>query len=284
MLNVLIPIAVILITIAFAIGKSMAIQRASTSRHQWAFAFIHSTQHLVKHIQQHRGMANALLRGDDSFREKLSSLQAMIDANFIDLNKACEKDLATVGPAELEPIRTEWQAIREQVLGLSPEISFSRHSLLISRLLDMIEDASELTSLYEYGAKDKLLIQAIATDLPRLTEFLGQARGLGTGVAAQGHSSVAEQLKLKFLTDKCHNVFENTLDPLQYSNNVSIASQESAFGKCLEKGRDFIAMVRNEFLDADEIRVDPAQYYADATQAIEESFHLFDSLLLAVRN
>ena len=283
MLSLFIPVIVIIATIAFAIWRSTRTNRRIEARYQWTFQFIQSARQLLEHLPQHRGMANAFLRGDESFHEKLITQQETIEDDFVALAHTVNHPLCTYEMAHLTSLRKHWTAIRDQVFQMSPEDSFTKHSLLISRLLDQIEDTCELASLYGYGDDARLLIKALASDLPRLTESLGQARGLGAGVAAQAQCSVAEELKLKFLLEKCSHVFDDTITPLLNSNNKLISSQRGVLQSCLNNGKAFIATIESEIIGKKHIQIESARYYADATQAIEESFKLFDSLLSSVQ-
>ena len=282
MFIILIPVVVIVCAIIFAVWVSMRTERRVKNRHDWTFQFIQVARRLVEHLPQHRGMANAFLKGDASFQEKILALQKMIEEDFVELKRIAAHPISAFEDSVLQVIQKDWVHIKDHVFTFDAEKSFAIHSLLISKFLDQIEDTCELTSLYE-SSPNKLLIKALASDLPQLTESLGQARGLGAGVAAQASCSLSEQLKLKFLVTKCDKIFEETLGPLLNSSGSTLTSQEGLFRTCLEKGRGFVATVRNELIDVQEIHIEPAQYYADATQAIEESFRLFDSLLLEVK-
>lgn len=282
MFIILIPIGVIICAIIFAVWTSMRMEWRVKNRHRWTFQFIQVARRLVEHLPQHRGMANAFLKGDVSFQEKILALQKVIEEDFVELGRIAALPFSVFEVSIFQAINKDWLYIKNNVFNLDAETSFSQHSLLISRLLDQIEDTCELTSLYE-SSDNKLLIKALASDLPRLTESLGQARGLGAGVAAQASCSLAEQLKLKFLVTKCDKIFEETLGPLLNSSDKAISAHDGVFRACLEKGRGFVATVRNELIETQEIRIEPAQYYTNATQAIEESFRLFDSLLSTVK-
>lgn len=283
MFIILIPFVVIICTIIVAVLISLRTDKRVKNRHKWTFEFIRIARRLVEHLPQHRGMANAFLKGDASFEEKLCAQQALIEDDFVEFKRITSHPLSVFDDAVFQVICKDWLYIKDHIFNLEPETSFSLHTLLISRLMDQIEDTCELTSLYESGA-NKLLIRALASDLPRLTESLGQARGLGAGVAAQASCTLAEQLKLKFLTNKCDKIFEETLIPLLDSGSRLLESRDGVLRACLDKGQAFIMMVRNELIDVEEVRIEPAQYYANATQAIEESFRLFDSLLAAAKN
>lgn len=283
MLITLIPVAVIMLTIIFAFWKVARTERMLAKRHQWTFQFIEATRRLVEHIPQHRGMANALLKGDSSFRDKMLALQGVIEKDFKNLSDVSSNKYSVFEQSSFQSIHSDWRSIEKQVFNFSPETSFAQHSILISRLLDLIEDTCELTSLYEFSEDDVLLIRALAKDLPRLTETLGQARGVGAGVAAQASCSVGEQLKLKFLADKCSNIFDNTISPLLNSREGTLKLDQGLFRACLDTGQGFIQTVRRDLIDASEIRIDSTEYYNNATQAIEVSFKLFDSLLAVVK-
>jgi len=280
---IFIPIIIIALTIAFSIWQSNKRKHRITSRQQWAFQFIHTARFLVEHLPQHRGMANAFLKGDASFEEKLKTLHIKIEEDFSDLQQITEHQLSVLNIDDLHLIHSEWRSIKETLYGLDPETSFSRHTLLISSLLDKIEDIAELVSLYEYDKTYHLLIKAVISDLPRLTESLGQARGIGTGIATLTHCSIADQIKLNFLSEKCSVIFKNTVTPLLNSNNKALSSHEDSLRHCLDSGQSFIISIHDDLINAQKIEIDPTQYYDNATRAIEESFKLFDSLLATVK-
>jgi len=238
----------------------------------------------MEHLQQHRGIANAFLHGDASFKDKAIAIQTKLKSDLENFQQVAIDRSSVYENTQTKFVMDSWNSLKGQVFSLTPEESFSRHTLLVSKLVDQIEDVCELASLYEYNTQEKLLIKALSTDLPRLLEFFGQVRGLGTGVAAKSSSTVAEQLKLRFLVDKCHVILSDTITPLSKSSNHSLIALREAFSSCLKKGEDFIKLARKELISTQVVNINPDSYYASATDAIASSYKLFDALLASVRH
>jgi methyl-accepting chemotaxis protein len=154
---------------------------------------------LLESLPQHRGMANALLQGDESFRPKLTALQAQIDQDMELLAQRVAAGDCWGVAVRVHRIQGAWSFITQQVNGFEPAESFARHTALVSEVLYLINDVADAAGLLALTGDSSRLIDAAINTLPQVTETLGQARGMGTGVAARGKCGTDMRVKLRYL-------------------------------------------------------------------------------------
>ena len=280
----IIPIVVILLAIFFTFYISIINQRRHDNRLKWVLVFLRNIRKLIQHLPQHRGMANAYLKGDNSFKEKMSGMHNTIDADFSDLLLISQESGSIFNQNIVNPIHNKWEEIKSNAFTFSPEESFSKHTEVITDLLNVMEDSSELTSLQSGYNEFHLIVRAVIKDIPHLTETLGQSRGIGTGVAAQLECSVANRLKLGFLQNKSMKVLNDTVQPLIDSRLPQLQSSQKALESCLEKAKKFLVCMDSELVKSHKIEISSKIFYDTATEAIDQSFLLLDQLLDVLEN
>ena len=274
-----IPVLVIFLFILFTFFISFRTQRRRRNQLCWMISFLRSVRKIIQHLPQHRGMGNAYLRGDDSFKEKMKEMQDKINSDFSELLIITEKSSSVFDLNVIATVNSAWKEIEEKAFLFSPEESFAKHTALIADVLNIIEESNELASLQSGFEEFELILRALVKDIPYLTETLGQARGLGTGISAQEECSVANRLKLGFLHQKGMKVLNETIHPLIDSKLPQLNSSKSAIENCLEKSNKFLACMNSELIQADKIVIQPTIFYGIATEAIDHTFVLLDQLL-----
>nr|WP_305955917.1 methyl-accepting chemotaxis protein [Pseudomonas sp. 2FE] len=151
---------------------------------------------LLTHLQQHRGMTNAWLSGDSSFKDRVAGKSAEIEN---DLKRMDEVD-QRLGSA----LRTsqQWAALNaacrdllNQTTNLSPEDGFELHTKVIGDTIALITDVGDASNLtLDPDLDSYYLMNVLIFQGPELGELLAQARGLGSGMAAQ-QKGTAEQFE-----------------------------------------------------------------------------------------
>ncbi len=150
-----------------------------------------SLRNLAEHLPQHRGMGNAYLNGDSSFKEKLNQVEQKIAqdlANVRQVDSAVGKQLKTSG--RVSDLEKEWEQLKGRWTGMSAAESFKEHSHLIQGVLDLVSHVGDSSNLILDPDLDTFyLMDAIVNRGLQLTDVTGQLRGFGSGVVARGELS-----------------------------------------------------------------------------------------------
>lgn len=143
---------------------------------------------LLNALPRHRGSSTGLLSGNTKLADEEKTTQALAAqyiANFDAMSRA-------INDAELlaawENIKAAWPKIAKDVdtRAVAPPQNFQAHTQLIMQvhgLLDRVADYYGLSLNPDAAAY--FLMRAVLVDGPLLTEYLGQARGWGTGLLAK---------------------------------------------------------------------------------------------------
>ena len=143
---------------------------------------------LLKDLQLHRGMANAWLNGDASFKDRLAGKTADVENDIKKVDEANQRlDSALHISKKWTALSAACHDILSKTPSLSADESFQQHT-------KVIEDASHLT--LDPDIDSYYLMKVVIFQGPELSELLAQAHGLGSGMAAsrKGSSEQFERL------------------------------------------------------------------------------------------
>lgn len=223
---------------------------------------------LVAHFQQHRGMSSALLAGDQAFRTRLDGKALEIEALIPSLREVAREEGSRVSPClthnDLSLFQFHWGALREKLNGLSVEQSIAQHSFLVDQLLQWLAVLGE--SRLEVLLADRCargLVRNYASRLPALTECLGQARALGTSVAAQRGCSAVARVRLMFLVARAEAL-------LNQANEVGRRGAKA--DKAALAIQEMARAIRTRMLLSSGISVAAQEYFDIATAAVDSVF------------
>lgn len=233
----------------------------------------------LKYIQQHRGTTNTYLNGDDSFKEKMDNIQKQL-ANQVkkidQLDKEIGDDLKTT--KAWSEIKNTWEPMPDKVISMKASDSFALHTVVIDDTLELIKTVADQSNLtVESDLASSYLMQSIVRDLPVLTENMGQARGLGSGVAAKGSMTEEQKLKLisltNFIDDSSKNL-SRAFTVIEKENPSVGAEMKETFLTSQKSVGEFLDVFQNKILKT--IDIESAQFFDLGTVAIDHSFELFE--------
>ncbi|OGS99751.1 MAG: hypothetical protein A3F73_09220 [Gallionellales bacterium RIFCSPLOWO2_12_FULL_59_22] len=234
------------------------------------------TKQLLHDAQQHRGMANALLNGDKTFGAKLGQKQAEIDRDIAALDALHSRIL--VAEKRWDSIREAWQSLRKEVLSLTAEDSFRRHSGFIRAIIYLMGDVAERSQLIGKCATDTALVSALWSKLPVAAEGLAQARGLGAGVAAKGQCSSVARTRLRFLEGRIRETMKWVSDDLKRADPSQAAPMLGLWKTTDKTVSDFLALLERTIINAEKPSIDAEHYFGSATKTIDALFSVFDQV------
>lgn len=227
---------------------------------------------LLEHLQQHRGMSSAWLAGDKSFAERLRGKRAAVEAIFPRLQAAIllesNKPRPCLTANEMNLFRFKWRTLVDQLATMSVEDCIAGHSQLISLLLVWLADLGE--ARIELPAVDRVphgLVRNYVYRLPTLAECLGQARAIGSSVAARHHCSPVARVRLLFLLNRA----ESLLAQASEGGNVVSGRQAGSAVATLA------TTIRQEMLATTTVSIAADHYFSTATQAIDAVYQWIKS-------
>lgn len=231
-------------------------------------------ERLLIDLQQHRGMVNAFLSGDNSFGSKIEQKQAAIGQDIAALDALHGQGLMT--KHRWEGIRSAWQALRAEAMALPAEESFRRHSELIRAVLYSMGDIAERSQIIGVCAADFTLVDALWSKLPAVAEGLGQARGMGSSVAAKGYCSSVARVKLRFLEEHIGETVVCVDNDLAHADTAEAAAFKRAWGATHVAVREFLALLDEKLINVERPTIDAGHYFSAGTKAMDAVFHAFD--------
>lgn len=260
-----------------------------TNRHSWRKSLSlrlegirvnRLAKQLLLDLQQHRGMVNALLSGDGSFKQKIEQKQTAIGQDITVLNAFHDRGLMTA--KRWEGILGDWQALRTECLVLPAEDSFRRHSELIRAVLYSIGDIAERSQIAGSCAADFALVDALWSKLPAVAEGLGQARGLGSSVAAKGYCSSVARIKLRFLGEHVRETMGLVSNELDHADLAQAASFVQTWKETHAAVHEFLALLDEKLIGTERPIIDAGHYFAAGTKALDAVFQAFDQASAAL--
>ena len=238
---------------------------------------------LLQHLAEHRGMSNAYLNGDGSFREKIAAKQAQLTEDVKAMD-AVDAQYGTVlnSSGQWQAIKRDWQNLGAGVLGLVAKESFARHTALIKKLLDLVVHVGVSSNLILDPAPDSYFLMDVAVSrLPVLVEDLGQLRGMSAGIVARRQIADGEKTRLSKLIARSQIMRDGVQDSLdlafKYNGTLKslLGPSQDAFGT---PAQDFLTLVEQRIVNGAQIdaALTASEVFAAGTRVIEAGFKLYD--------
>ncbi|UCV04905.1 nitrate- and nitrite sensing domain-containing protein [Dechloromonas denitrificans] len=219
---------------------------------------------LLIHVQKHRGMSSAWLAGDAGFLPRLRDQAVLVETLLPALQAHARLEGARPLPCftanEVGLFIFRWRNLVESQAGKQAEQSIAEHGQLIAQLLRWLSALGE-RRIEPLFAGDQLgRVRNFAHRLPLLTECLGQARAIGSSVAARQACSAVARVRLMFLVGRAEALLDQ-------------AAQAADDGRISRQARSMIGdlthVVRTSMLLNDGVSVSPDAYFVIASRAID---------------
>lgn len=222
---------------------------------------------LLRALQQHRGLSSGWLAGERQFEARMNARRQEVERELKALVATAEAELLQARPCltphDLNLFRFRWQTLVDELQGQSIEQSIARHSQMIARALDWLAALGE--ARIELPAADRVDADAVrnyANRLPLLAEYLGQARAVGSGVAARGACTPVARVRLMFLVSRSESLLKQAMQ-VAGDRQAQTAAQAVAA---------LTGAVRQRLLAERAAGITAELYFATATEAIDAVF------------
>ncbi|NOX76019.1 MAG: bacteriohemerythrin [Gammaproteobacteria bacterium] len=280
-LIVLIPVVALSASLISATSEDVAF----LEKERIGLAYIKTMRQPIEHIQQHRGMMAAYLNGTAEFRERIMQKRANVDKNLAELKTLDEKLGAQFGSGDaVDKLMRQWNAIKANVMSMTTAEAIKVHSTMIADMLALtstIANASEIT--LDPKLDSYYMAEAIVSALPNMLENMGQARAVGSSVAAKGRFTNPKiYTKLAVLSNNIDLYFKNASSGLQAAYEENAVAAKDLKGPTNSNNnaiREMQALLNDKLLNAETITVSGDQVFNTATIAIGGSYKLYDALV-----
>ncbi len=247
--------------------------------------YIKEVRQSIEHIQQHRGMMAAYLNGATEFRDRIMQQRVLIDKKLAELKKVDDRLGAQLDTSEImDDLMRQWESIKANAMNMKTAEAVKVHSTIISDMLDLVShvaDTSEIT--LDPKLDSYYLGNVLVSSLPNMLENMGQARALGSSVAASGKfADKKAYVKLAVLSNNIDNYFRSVRSGLQvaYEENTAIGKELKGPTDLNHKAiREMQTLLNDKLLNAETISVSSDKVFNTATEAISGSYKLYDALV-----
>jgi len=234
-------------------------------------------------VPQHRGLSQAVLKGDEATRPKLDKVRGEVDERLAALSVLDSELGADLGSsATLSRLRAEWESLREHNKGLEPAASFAQHTALIEGLTDFMAQVADQSGLSrDSDIATAYAVRTLVEAGPDLAEYLGRSRGLGSGIAAAGKFTPQLFTKLSinadFVADAQKRLIKAT-DKVKTSAPDLAARLQAQLDEANVLVGRFLDLIKTSMLQSESITVDASTVFASGTAAIGAVFAMGDNL------
>jgi methyl-accepting chemotaxis protein len=273
----------------FILFDEMNVGIKATQTEKQGLEYISKLRLLYQNIPQHRGMTNAYLNGNASFKAKILAKRNDIKADMSAIDAVDaeygEKFDAT---ARWNNIKQTWTRLEARAFEGDADTIFAEHSLLVSRIYDLFEHISNKSGLIlDPDIDTTFIIETMVYKLPLVTENLGQTRGFASGIAAQGVLSIDQHVKLESLTSKIIADNESVGHAL-YITMEATPALEAKLDPLMEAQaaalNTFMTTLHEDIVDTNLMTIGANEVFAAGTEAIKAAYALYDALVPTLDN
>lgn len=237
-------------------------------------------KNLLDDLQQHRGMTNAYLSGDQSFENEIIIKKSQINLEIeqIDMiNKNLEGELKTA--KKWAEVKDMWLHLQHNSSQLSVDDIFYRHNDIIGKLVLLMNHVGYSSNLFLDTKLENYHLIESYMKIPMMAERIGQTRGFGAGYVAKKMRTEEEKQQLFVLSI----LIGSTLEEINKAVNTVLSENlpnksliSSHLDETVSKTQIFLDTLNQHVLETDEIKITPNHYFLLASQAIDSSFKLYE--------
>jgi hypothetical protein len=259
LLNVLIILLLFLVALfALLYFYYQKVKKSNKSRQLQGLLCLKSFRVLLALIQQHRGLTMGYLNGDKSLSTRINELKGQVNQQLLLIKK---EQLILGNNLIWAGINDHWLRLSSNFTQHKSDHNFRQHCNLIINLQNLIEDSAEHHHLQELVCSNNQNANFLWTQLLNTAEHVGQARAVGTSIAAAKKSTSIQRIKLNYLKNFINEFLAN-------ENLQSDATSPKALLTAI-----------NQQILIDNPNIEAEEFFNLATSALDVIFGQFDYYL-----
>jgi len=283
--SIMFMLSIFMLLFMLVVEKNKAINFAE--REIKGVEYIVPMRQFISHVAVHRGMTNALLNGNESFRSKLPAVRETI-AKDIQLIDSISAKLGESHNTALpwQAVRAGWNQLGEKALLLPATKSFAQHSDLIKNIIALVSQIADSSNLILDPQLDSFyLMDVMVLRIPQLSNELGILRGKGAGIIASDTITDVERADLLNRYTLLKENVDSTVRAVNvvFENNSELRPLLGAkLNAFVEASSIFLTDIESKLLQVDALEFTAAMgyestdFFSAGTDVINKAAALFD--------
>ena len=255
---------------------------AITEKERDGVAPVAQAMALIRALQTHRGLSNIMLSGSDS-------VVATREAAATDVSKKLEQLAPAATSVEhivpqWKELSKEWATLQAGLAGkkVNAKEAFEIHTQLVDIVVDTAQDLADAYGLtLDPDASGYFLQNAWVVYLPEVAEGLAQMRGKATVLLNAKEISAEDRALLTTLKrqiDRARDGLKKQVEKAAEAEPSLRAELSAAELQASNSGEKIIGLVRKELLESSKASITSADFFQQATLAIEDQYKLFSTI------
>jgi len=245
--------------------------------------YTEALKNLLISTQKTRGLTNSYINGNTSAmllvyaaRDEMKSAIGEMESTTLAADPVINARATAISQALIK--------LNRKAFKMKAEEAFSAYTEQISNILMLAQTVSKRLSskLSPFGKDGTYVMMEVM--LP-LTEYIGQLRGFGAGLAAKKKANKKELVKLNVLVKKVKSLnqkMQKELSKLVQKHSGKISSDILIDAKKVDNMIfAYTKLVQNRF-KTKEIFVDPDRFFEDGTEIINQVLIIYNKINKAV--
>ncbi len=273
----------ILLTLTFLVIEQRRVIRFS-EQERLGIEYLIPLIKLVQHLPEHRGMTNTYLSGNSALKPRILEKRRQIALDLQTIDDVDHRLGDHLGiSADWREIKASWEELQIKAFTDEADSVFQRHTALIARLLSLIKDISDSSHLTLDPHLDTHYIAAtIVNFLPNAVEYLGQARGMASGLAARKHINRDDQIRLSVLltnVQKSIDEMNRAIQVMEQANPKLAATLSNQTKSSILRAENYLDFLRQHILGSDVIEEDASEVFSKGTEVINSNLEILGMLI-----
>lgn len=246
--------------------------------------YLESLKDLVVATQKTRGLTNSYMNGNLAAQLLVYGEWAQIKKVF-DVLQAEENIIDNKLKSDVADIHKQMTALNKESFRQDAAKTFDMYTQIINRLIETGRDVVQLAfAQSDTQGKDAASIM-MEVVLP-LTENIGKARGLGSGIVARGYCKEEEVAKMNGFVDEVERLSTRMSQEMgkvqsRYKNAYpeNIAADIEKINANIKA---YVTLSREKVIGQENIMLDPNIYFDQGSAAIADALIVFKTNLNAI--
>ncbi|WP_020620933.1 methyl-accepting chemotaxis protein [Paenibacillus daejeonensis] len=243
--------------------------------------YVESLMPLMLELQQHRGLANGYLSGNEESGSRLQERADAIQTAMANVDAMEAKYGAVLETGEIwSRFKAGWGTLQGELDTMTAGESFEQHSLLVQTIMDQIRQAADQSGLTLNAELDTYyMMDLVVNRLPVLIEVIAHTRGTVNGILARDGLTDDEQVGLML----SHRMLLNELEGAEKGMTTVSEMNATVDAKIVEEGstmvevtRAYAAKLDDQVIQATAFTLDPLAFFDEGTATIQLASTLFD--------